>query len=299
MEAGLFFCTNPKCVFKPNQFILGYALLNLSRRYRCLECNVVLCTNCFDTLQHREHIMQQISGVQDIFNPFLSTAIVDFQQDCASCEKLIVGPYCFCVTNEFGRKYLDAQCFYEQPKTDAVHVIVKPVALCLTLTNLQKNLSHVSKVLKARARTVRFDKNFYSELAAARCVFADNVVQLSAFSPKDQLFFYPQHETLKNFLLSTPHAPPMSTFISFQLAAGIANGLAAFHRMSWLHRNLSTNTILITLNGNIITPMLSDFGFVKKSLNQKTSPPKGSEGVISRAWQFNAEYWWSLDLNQL
>jgi len=86
--------------------------------------------------------------------------------------------------------------------------------------------------------------------------------------PKPCIFmpYFPQGD-LQKYIESRKGVPIDNALVS-KLALGIASGLAFLHKKNFIHRDLKSLNILLTRD---LTPVITDFGFTKFTVNDMTA----------------------------
>ena len=102
---------------------------------------------------------------------------------------------------------------------------------------------------------------FFSEGQAAAAINHPNVVTVHAIGHADDLNFLEMEFVPGRSLQAEIGQGPLMIARATALALGIANGLAAAHRIGIIHRDLKPDNVLLTHHG---IPKISDFGLAKR-----------------------------------
>lgn len=128
------------------------------------------------------------------------------------------------------------------------------------------------KVLSPRRISVDVDyiERFEIEARAAAALAHPNIVTTHAIGVFDE-----RHYLEMEYVAGRPlqdeinDRGPLGPLRATQLAASIADGLAAAHRLNIIHRDLKPDNILVTPSGY---PKIGDFGLAKRVQSTETGP---------------------------
>lgn len=128
------------------------------------------------------------------------------------------------------------------------------------------------KVLSPRRISVDVDyiARFEVEARAAAALVHPNVVTTHAIGVfDDRHFLEMEYVAGRSLQHEIDDRGPVGPLRATQLAVGIAEGLAAAHRLGIVHRDLKPDNVLVTPSGR---PKIGDFGLAKTVQSEESSP---------------------------
>lgn len=260
-------------------------------RYRCCECNITICPDCFNERSHPEHFMvYRTTKDQPDFEKY-NGSIFNLKNDenfginCVKCCKEIRGFCCVDTTDSSGnRNFYDLECFrnVEKIKT-AVNVQHKAAA------DISENaLNGIFKVFPQKVFPTQ--EGFNKEREALHAIRSENIIKMVACSTAFKTVVYEPTDSLAVFL-----ERDLSHCSLLLLAKGICDGLKAMHMINWSHCNLSIESVVISSN---LIPMITNFEHSTR-VNKDTIISSCRPELVSENWYYDRATWWDLDLNHL
>lgn len=129
--------------------------------------------------------------------------------------------------------------------------------------HLQLNRSCAIKVLSPQLveSDPEYLDRFCTEGQAAAAMVHPNIVTVHAIGQAESLNYLEMEFVPGRSLQNVIRSGPLLIWRATTLALGIANGLAAAHRLGIIHRDLKPDNVLLTHHG---IPKISDFGLAKR-----------------------------------
>ena len=117
---------------------------------------------------------------------------------------------------------------------------------------------------------VDYIERFSTEARAAAALVHPNVVTTHATGTVDGRYFLEMEYVAGRVLQQEiDDRGPVGPLRATQIAVGIADGLAAAHRLGIVHRDLKPDNVLLSPSGS---PKIVDFGLAKRVQTQETGP---------------------------
>jgi len=129
--------------------------------------------------------------------------------------------------------------------------------------HLQLNRACALKVLSPTLirKDPEYLERFYSEGQAAAALNDHNVVTVHAIGEHEGLHYLEMEFVPGRSLQKVINEHPLAPIRATTIALGIANGLAAAHRLNIVHQDLKPDNILLSHQG---LPKIADFGLAKR-----------------------------------